>query len=165
MAWYHTQMPFICDKRLQYVIIVRFFRHLFYDFLQQEARNLIFVHRNLSVQSVCHQKVFSENEDFNYVYFQYVNIFGIASDKWFDSIIDGNSPASKKCSNCMREYDSEHFCRKLSDAFVTTFTSDVQIFSVTILIPIAKFIIYLSCFFETVLIWVYERSFPITRGN
>ena len=133
---------------------MRFFRHVFYDFLQQEARNVIFVHRNLSVQSVCHQKVFSENEDFNCIYFQYVNIFGIASDKWFDGIIDDNSPASIKCSNFMREHDSEHFCRKLSDAFVTTFAADVQIFSVTIIMLITKVIIYLSCFFETVLIWV-----------
>lgn len=138
--------------------IIRFFRNVFYDFLQQEARNVIFVHRNLSVQPVCHQNVFSENEDFNCIYFQYVNIFGIASDKWFDGIIDDNSPASRKCSNCMTEYHSEHFSRKLSDAFVTTFAADVQIFSVTIIMLIAKAIIYLSCFFETVLIWVLRMK-------
>ena len=44
----------------------------------------------------------------------------------------------------MTEYHSEHFSRKLSDAFVTTFAADVQIFSVTIIMLIAKAIIYLS---------------------
>ena len=52
----------------------------------------------------------------------------------------------------MRQYDSKYFSRQLSDAFVTTFAADVQIFSVTIIMLIAKVIFYLSCYFETVLI-------------